>query len=805
VSAPRNKSTDSRLVEVAGSERWPRSADELVGPADVSSELEEGVTVYLREKTPIDEVELYRAAAQLPRERPPVDRDAFLQAHSARDKDLAAATSYFEGAGLRVETDAPRRAIVLHGTVGQFQDAFAVQLQTHRDAGSARHYLGHTGPLRLPAKLAAAVVGVFGLDGRRQARPRLVARRTGATVVSSAELAARCFSATEIASYYRFPAGASGLGQTIAVLEFGGGFLDSDLDAYFEALGMATPRICAVGVAGAQNEPSGPEAGESNGEVALDIEVLGAIAPDATIVVYFAPFTERGWVDAITTAIHSTEHPPDVISISWGFTEGEQIWTTAALEVVNGALKEAAALNVTVLAASGDDGTADEQTDGRLHVDFPASSPFITGVGGTSLRYAAFGGAEVVWNNGPRGDGGGAGGGGVSRFFARPPYQDRVQVPPSPSATGGRGVPDLSANADPNSGYEVFVEGRWVCVGGTSAAAPLWAGLIVRLNERLGSNIGFLNPLLYEHLGPTQALRDVTVGTNDQSGRGGPYHAHIGWDAASGWGTPDGERLLNALLTPAQEHLEQALPAATSLAAPMLTPRLTSLPTWGGPLGAAIDIAAAPIATDGPLWAVSCIPFGYGYSVHRWIGDGWGPAEASGVRVSAGGSGGEPVVVDSANRGWWLKDGDRRLLPGSVVDVAYSAGGHLWALGSAAPWPQKVENELLEWVDGGWQQCGRIGSRVAVTPDGEPVVLSDTGIACRAGGQWHELPGTGVDIEVAPDGTLYVIGRDSRVYAWDGQTWCPIGPAGVSLAVAADGALWLVAIDGGVYRHEVTI
>jgi kumamolisin len=287
--------------------------------------------------------------------------------------------------------------------------------------------------------------------------------------------------------------------------------------------------VTAVGVDGAQNQPTGDPNGP-DGEVLLDIEIVGAIATGARIAVYFAPNTDQGFLDAITTAIHDTVRKPSVISISWGGPESD--WTAQALRNFDAALHDAALLGVTVCCASGDDGSTDGTTDGLAHVDFPSSSPNALACGATRLEST---GAkvrrEVVWNEGPAN---GASGGGVSETFPLPSYQSNAKVPPSvnPSRFAGRGVPDVCGDADPATGYQVHVDGKDAVYGGTSAVAPLWAALIAIINQQSGKPAGFLHPTLYA--AGTKALRDITSGDN------GAYQAGPGWDACTGLGSPEG-------------------------------------------------------------------------------------------------------------------------------------------------------------------------------------------------------------------------------------------------------------------------
>jgi kumamolisin len=258
--------------------------------------------------------------------------------------------------------------------------------------------------------------------------------------------------------------------------------------------------------------------------------------PEVQQLVYFAPNTDQGFVDAVSTAVQASPTPA-AVSISWG--AAEDLWTEQTRLALDDAFADAAALGVTVVASSGDWGAADQLTDGKQHVDFPASSPHVLSCGGTSLTADTSTGviaAETVWNNGV---GKHATGGGVSMFFPRPSYQSSCGAPDS-----GRGVPDVAAVADPQTGYMVLVHGKSYPAGGTSAVAPLWAALVARLGQHLGRPLGLLQPLLYKDSRPavlTAGFRDVTAGDNQG------YPASPGWDPCTGLGSPDGTALLAVL------------------------------------------------------------------------------------------------------------------------------------------------------------------------------------------------------------------------------------------------------------------
>jgi kumamolisin len=412
----------------------------------------------------------------------------------------------------------------------------------------------------VPSALEGIVQGVFGLDNRPAARPHF--RRKRELGGFWAHALSVSYPPTEVATLYNFPSGAvNGAGQCIGIIELGGGYTARDLNQYFHRLGVPMPQVTSVPVAGGRNHPTGNPNGP-DGEVMLDIEVAGAVAPGAKIVVYFATNTDQGFLRAINRAAHDQVHRPSVISISWGGPEAS--WTQQSLTAFDQAFQATATMGISVCAAAGDGGSSD-RVPGRLaHVDFPASSPFVLACGGTSMQ--ASGGAitsESVWNDGPQG---GGGGGGISDFFPLPSWQTSAGVPPSvnPGGRVGRGLPDIAGNADENTGYRVRVDGVDTVIGGTSAVAPLTAGLIALLNESLGVPVGYLNPLLYNTLGKGAGFRDITNGNNDLTGLVGGYRAGPGWDACSGFGSPDGSALLAGLTAPKEGLAQSSAPTVDS-------------------------------------------------------------------------------------------------------------------------------------------------------------------------------------------------------------------------------------------------
>jgi kumamolisin len=504
---------------VPGSERTPLAGARAVGPVDPTQRVD--VTVVLR-----------RAA-----------REAGVGADPA---DVAAVEEFAGRHGLVVTgVNLAARSVGLSGPAAEMASAFDVRLEEYRGDGGER-WRGRVGEVRVPADLAHAVRAVLGLDDRPVARPQFRVAGPAAAVhvetVSGTQVmlphaAAAGRYPIEFARWYGFPTDVTGAGQTVAIVQLGGGYRQEDIDAYFAAQGLRPPKVIAVGVDGAENSPGDT----ADTEVALDMGVVGSVANGATIVIYFGPNSTRGFYDVLAAAIHDTARRPSVVSISWGAPEPR--WTAQAMDAYDALFADAAAAGISVFAACGDHGATDGVPDGGLHVDFPSSSPHAIGCGGTRLTEGAStaapapaGAAETVWNSLTAG--GGATGGGVSAHFSRPAYQTAVNVPAAGRDFAGRGVPDVAAVGDPATGYIIRVGGKDLVVGGTSAVSPLWAGLTALVNERVGRPAGSPHLRLYSTPG---ALRDIVTGDN------GGYPAGPGWDACTGLGVPAGEATVAAL------------------------------------------------------------------------------------------------------------------------------------------------------------------------------------------------------------------------------------------------------------------
>jgi kumamolisin len=537
----------------------PRSAHPPVPNATAigkaAGQREIRVSVILNRKTTLDIASLKGRQ---------ISREEYAASYGASQTDFDAVRAFAAAHALKVDANKSsllRRRVELRGTITAFNEAFGVELHDYEPHGGKTRARFHAivGPVTLPQNLIGCVQAVLGLDNRPIATPKIRVRRRAAPGTNQD---AGTFIPPQVAQAYNFPAPpsgtASGAGQTIAIIELGGGFKPADLTNYFsQTIGITPPTVASVILDGGSNDPT--NANSADDEVLLDIEVAGSVAPGANIVVYFTTNTDQGFQDAISSAIHDTTHNPGVISISWGGPESS--WSQTAMNSMDTTCQSAAALGITITVAAGDNGSSDGGTGNN--VDFPASSPHVLGCGGTALT-ASNGRrqTEVVWND--QASGGGATGGGVSSVFPLPTWQANAGVPASAptktkhkkpkkpkaqadaspdaareSSGGGRGVPDVAGDAAPDTGYQILVDGEQEVVGGTSAVAPLWAGLIAVLNQQLGKKVGFLNPQIYP-MGEAPFF-DIISGDN------GTFSAGKGWDPCTGLGSPNGQALLAAL------------------------------------------------------------------------------------------------------------------------------------------------------------------------------------------------------------------------------------------------------------------
>jgi len=577
------------FVPLKGSESGQARDARMVGSAELAVAL--SVTINVRRRPdgpPLPDFD-YWAATPLD-ERTYVSREEFAELYGASPEDLETVAAFARRHGLTViEANAARRTVLVSGTVAQMNEAFGVTLAYFETPSET--YRGISGSVHVPRALAPLVESVLGLDNRRIAVHNASVSGLDAfgQLGGAGQAGASPLTPVQVAGLYNFPT-TTAKGRTIGIIELGGGYALSDVQAFFNGLGLTSPPLADVGVDGAGNAPAGSVTNvtveDPDIEVVLDIDVAGAIGQGAAIAVYFAPNSAQGFVDAIKTAVHDTTNHPSILSISWSGPEDN--WSSSERTSMRKALQDAAAFGVTVFLDAGDWGSDCLVGDGRAHVMYPSSEEGVVGCGGTSIANvsgASF--AEGTWN-----DGAGATGGGVSDKVGLPSWQDRIGVPKSANdhRTVGRGVPDVAGNASPFSGYTLtlygtlttnltITSGRFAgnslgTIGGTSAVAPLYAGLLAVIEAQIGAPLGFINPLLYS-LAAGLAFRgiprhrrgpftDVNDRVNNQwSGEAKPapfYTCGPGWDACTGWGSINGAQLLHAIEEIISQEERAALP-----------------------------------------------------------------------------------------------------------------------------------------------------------------------------------------------------------------------------------------------------
>jgi kumamolisin len=480
--------------------------------------------------------------------------EEFAEKFAANQEDANKVAKSLKKFGLKVEeVSLEARSMRVSGTAAAMEAAFKPGMVIMRSAGQGE-YRGRQGTLMIPAELKGIVTGIFGLDQRRMARRKFAAAASQTSTLAP-------LTPADLEQRYNFPPG-DGVGQNIAIAEFGGGYFAADTTAYCNKFQRPVPNVQAITVDApaytlqqilALPKPQRNEELGISVEVMMDVQIIAGLCSGATISVYFSTFDQRGWVDLLNKVIAAR---PVTLSISWGLAEDDPGWSSNARTVINDRLNAARLLGITICVSSGDDGSGDQINDGRAHVDFPSCSPYVLSVGGTMLKKSAANVKEVTWwqTPGTRAGGGGATGGGVSTFFSRPTWQTVHVTSLNAGSIDGRVMPDVSALAGPPF-YALIFTKQDAPNGGTSASAPLWAALIARVNAQLPASKQqrFLTPLLYQNGAGGQAVgkgssRDITSGNNashPDPGKG--YKAHAGFDAVTGRGVPEGTKLLNSL------------------------------------------------------------------------------------------------------------------------------------------------------------------------------------------------------------------------------------------------------------------
>jgi kumamolisin len=473
-------------------------------------------------------------------------RGAFAAAHGADPAELNKVVEFAQSHGLAVlERNKARRSVVVRGKIANVNDAFAVRMT---DCSSARgKYRSHTGSVNLPGSIAKLVEAVIGLHERPVLAKHFVTRRRNVTDPPNTTPV----TPQQVANVYNFPPG-NGAGQTIGIYEMqtsegAPGYANEDLVQTMQAFGgnLNVPAPIDVSIDGVANS------GVSDGETGLDITIASAVAQGAQIAVYFTGETPQNIIHAIQRMVHPGQGDPQptIMSISYGWGPDDESANSFAAQdytQLDQLFQDAANLNVTVLVSSGDSGAFVESKT-QAQTSYPSTEPWVISCGGTAvgdIQGTNF--DEYAWNDGQQG---GASGGGVSARFPVPSYQTGAGVPKrNRTKQPGRGVPDIAGNASPYSGYPQFVNGKEEPIGGTSAVAPLYAGLMARINANLGYSVGFINPILYSLAG--SAFRGIVSppgpANNSFNGVTG-YPVGAGWNACTGLGSVKGIALQNGL------------------------------------------------------------------------------------------------------------------------------------------------------------------------------------------------------------------------------------------------------------------
>jgi kumamolisin len=495
------------------------------------------VTVLVRSRTPDRQraADLTRLAQQRPGDRKYLTPAGVDRVHGASSPNLKAVEHFARQHDLTVkERNVSRGLVVLSGTLKAFENAFKIRFTSHVVDGLT--YRTHTGSAQLPRALRPVVHSILGLDSN----PQFSRARAALIHVHSQGLDPR-----RVAEFYNFPPDVDGTGQTIALIELGGGFNFSDIETYCDRLKIRKPRIRVVEIDGQKNAPVSkdvlkdflrrmrggkPQASDAitmnTIEATMDVQIAASIANGADIVVYFAPATTAGKYKAWSEALHDTRHRTTVISCSWSAHEDSPTLSADSIEAMEGLFQRAVRQGVTVCCSSGDDGD---------NVHYPASSPWVLACGGTHLHREGSRLHESYWKE-PLFDFVCSSSGGASGIFKLPHWQKDFEIEKA-AGHAGRGVPDVAAKADIRGGYRVIVGGQTFSMGGTSAATPLWAGLVARLNQKLGVQLGYVNPMLY-----LPEMLDATVAISAKGSK-----SRQRWRVGTGLGSPRGDLLVSAL------------------------------------------------------------------------------------------------------------------------------------------------------------------------------------------------------------------------------------------------------------------
>ncbi len=543
---------------------------QLLHAADSAQQLNLSIGLHLRNETTLNTYLQALYDPQSPSYHHYLTAGQFTQLFAPTPEQVQQIVGYLQQQGFTITGVSSNDLLIdARGSVAQAQQSFQTQINTYQ-LGARTFYANSVSP-SIPATLSPLITSIGGLDNSVQYQPlyqRAMIRRAHQLASPSG------LTPKDLANGYDLTplqnSGILGDNQTVALFELDG-YQQSDVNQYFQQYGLNTPNISRVLVDNATGM-----AGQGAVEVELDMEVMAGIVPQAAQIVYEGPNTTQGLNDTYNRIV--ADNKAQVVSISWGMCEAAS--GNAELQTLDNIFKQGAAQGMSFVAAAGDSGAYDCQNI-NLGVDSPASDPYVTGVGATSLQLInGTYGSEAVWanpNETQRGPKGAGSGGGFSNFFKQQSWQVGPGVQ-SQYSNGMRQLPDVAAVGDPTTGYSVYCTVTnagcpatgWMTVGGTSAAAPLWAATLCALNQYLQTQgkarLGFANPSLYAMFNVQQqypAFHDIVAGNNLF------YQATAGYDVASGIGSPDAYNLARDLVSPSAAG---PLPTPTPGSTPSPTP-----------------------------------------------------------------------------------------------------------------------------------------------------------------------------------------------------------------------------------------
>jgi kumamolisin len=705
-----------------------------------------------------------------------LDASQYAMLHGASEADMTTVAGFATAAGLAVASaEAGRRAIVLRASPAAFTQAFGVRFGVFERAGeTCRSYAE---PIILPPALAPVVQAVVGFEDARVAHTCFLRGRAAPPALA--------LTPAMLATAYNFPPDRDGSGQRVAVIGFADGVAEDDLKAYADAMRGAAPRVEVVRVC----EPGAPDAVADNDHAGLTamLQVLGALAPGARLTAYLTAASERGCIEALLAAVHAAE-APHIICLGWG--AAEECWTGPTARAIDGILRDAAALGITVCAATGDSGAALERDSDLAAVVLPAASPYALACGGTALAPGPAGWCERVWNEGPEGA---AGGGGVSALAGVPPWQTASR-PPLSVRTGrpGRGVPDVAAHAARQPGLLCLIGGSWLACGGTALSVALWAALLARIGQAMAETgdapLGLVAPTLYRLVQP--GLFNVpAMGGNETTGRVGGYFARLGWDACTGLGTPNGAALLDAMLCDADQGPGPR--AATEVAL-----------DWTWLPGLAREVAEG---RDGTLWALGTVETAGQRQLFRATPFGWTAVPGAFGCALAVGRDGNPWLTNAEGVIRFFDGSGWRVHPGRATAIAVAADGALWIVART----EDDKGAVQRWTGSEFADSGIVARRLKIDAADVLLAVGADGAGLRlAGTAWRRIGDNIADLAVDEARTVWAASRGAgRIWRLDAPNAVWHG-AQASVAVRLlgrrDGSLLAVRADGAMFTGRVS-